>query len=194
MDYINFIKNIVYNTENNIMIGGGKKDWIDNFDSLYEKVEDNYNLLYEKVENTQTRHIIPMVDKQYLRDMAFDDKMKKKKKGIYRVKYEDVNDLDKKKNPKIKFKYYHLSNDKPVTEEEQLRINKLGLAPAYEDVWVSDDPNSKIQATGIDAKGRKQYRYTQTHIADSGTDKFLRLYKFIKVIHKLNEAMESDII
>ena len=186
MDYIDFIKNIVYNSENNIMIGGGENNWIDNFNSLYEKVENT--------NHTTELHIIPMIDRQYLRDMAFDDKMKKKKKGIYRVKYEDINDLDKKKNPKIKFKYYHLSNDKPVTEEEQIRINKLGLAPAYEDVWVSDDPNSKIQATGIDAKGRKQYRYTQTHIAESGTDKFLRLYKFIKVIHKLNEAMDNDIL
>ena len=116
MDYLNFIKDIAYNTKKNIMIGGGEKDWIDNFNSLYEKVEN--------ITPTNKRlHIIPMIDKHYLRDMAFDDKMKKKKKGIYRVKYEDVNDLDKKKNPKIKFKYYHLSNDKPVTEEEQLQSN-----------------------------------------------------------------------
>ncbi len=170
MDYINFIKIIVSKELNNNMIGG-------------------YNISYE---NTN-KHIIPLLNRQYLRIMAFDDKMKKKKKGIYRVKYEDKNDLDKNKKPKIKFKYFHLTNDKPVSAEEQIRINKLGLAPAYEDVWVSDDPNSKIQATGIDAKGRKQYRYTQSHVSGANIDKFLRLYKFIKVIHKLNEAMDLDI-
>ena len=186
MAYIDFIKNIVIN-KNKVMEGGHRDDWIDNFNSLYEKVE------HQKQSN-QSRHIIPMFNRQYLRDLAFDDKMKKKKKGIYRVKYEDMDDLGKDKKPKIKFKYFHLSDDRPVSEEEQERINKLGLAPAYIDVWVSDDINSKIQATGIDAKGRKQYRYTQIHIAESGTDKFLRLYKFIKVIHKLNDALDADIV
>lgn len=124
--------------------------------------------------------------------MAYDDKMKKKKKGIYRVKYEDQNDLDKKGIPKTKFKYYHIDNNKEVTPEELLRINKLGLAPAYVDVWVSADSSSKIQATGMDAKGRKQYRYNQGHIAESHINKFLRLYKFIKSIHKLEQAMETD--
>jgi DNA topoisomerase-1 len=127
------------------------------------------------------------------REMAYDDKMKKKKKGIYRVKYEDQNDLDKKGVPKTKFKYYHIDNNKEVTSEELLRINKLGLAPAYVDVWVSSDPSSKIQATGMDAKGRKQYRYNQGHIAESHINKFLRLFKFIKSIHKLDQAMDTDI-
>ena len=198
IDYNDFLNNIIYkySTQRKYinMVGGYKNDWIDNFNTLYEEVDIKpiININSTTSTNSSSR-IIPLLNRQYLRDMAFDDKMKKKKKGIYRKKYEDINDLDKNKKPKIKFKYYYISNDKPVSEEEQIRINKLGLAPAYEDVWVSDDPNSKIQATGIDAKGRKQYRYTQSHIAEAGTDKFLRLYKFIKVIHKLNDAMESDI-
>jgi DNA topoisomerase-1 len=186
MSYINFITNLQYNYLN--MNGGSKKDWINNFNSLYEKSTNTTSFNF-----ANSRHIIPPLHRQYQRDMAFDDKMKKKKKGIYREKYEDKNDLDKKGNPKIKFKYYYLSDNREVSNEEQLRINKLGLAPAYEDVWVSDDPTSKIQATGMDIKGRKQYRYTQIHVADAGTEKFLRLYKFIKVIHKLNDAMDKDI-
>ena len=42
------------------------------------------------------------------RELAYDDKQKKKNKGIYRVKYEDKKDLDKKGNPKIKFNYFIL--------------------------------------------------------------------------------------
>lgn len=134
----------------------------------------------------------PLYHLNFGRDMAFDDKQKQKKKGIYRVKYEDKNDLDKKGNPKVKFNYFYYKNDKLVTDEDQIRINKLGLAPAYEDVWVSEDPKSKIQATGMDAKGRKQYRYNQKHIAEANINKFLRLYKFIKSIPKLNEAIGID--
>ena len=150
-----------------------------------------YNLL-DKIDHSNNR-IIPLLNEKFAREMAFDDKMKKKKKGIYRVKYEDKNDLDKKGTPKIKFNYYHIKDNRPVSDDEQNRINKLGLAPAYDDVWVSDDQNTKIQATGIDAKGRKQYRYTQFHVADAGINKFLRLYKFIKSIHKLETSMDKDI-
>ena len=101
MDYINFIKTIISKQSTHInMVGGNKKDWIDNFNTLYEKIEQ------PKYTNTNTnKYVIPLLNKQYLRDMAFDDKMKKKKKGIYREKYEDKNDLDKNKKPKIKFKY-----------------------------------------------------------------------------------------
>jgi DNA topoisomerase IB len=86
------------------------------------------------------------------RAMAFDDKNKKKGLGIYREAYYDENDVDKKGNPKLKFKYYYSKTKQLVSKEDLERINKLGLAPAYTDVWVSEDPNSKIQATGIDAK------------------------------------------
>jgi len=165
--------------------------WIDNFMSMYEKIE-SINTNHNK------NRIIPLFNKSFTklielsRDPAFDDKQKKKKKGIYRVKFDDINDLDKKGNPKIKFKYFYLQNNKPVTSEDQIRINKLGLAPAYVDVWVSDDPKSKIQATGMDAKGRKQYRYNTEHIEEAGINKFLRLYKFIKAVPKLNIAIDKD--
>lgn len=126
------------------------------------------------------------------RAMAFDDVNKKKNKGIYRESYLDQNDVDSKGNPKLKFKYFYKHNNQIVSKEDLERINKLGLAPAYTDVWVSDDPESKIQATGMDAKGRKQYRYHPRHIEISNENKFLRLYKFIKSMPKLDEKMEDD--
>jgi DNA topoisomerase-1 len=126
------------------------------------------------------------------RQIAYDDELKKEKKGIYRLNYYDNNDLDKKNNPKLKFNYFYYNNNKPVSKEDQERINKLGIAPAYTDVWVSQDSNSKIQATGFDAKGRKQYRYNPKHIVIANENKFLRLYNFIKSIPKLDEKMEED--
>src|SRR5690606_38144707 len=39
------------------------------------------------------------------------------------------------------------------------RINALAIPPAYQDVWICPDPAGHLQATGRDARGRKQYRY-----------------------------------
>jgi len=128
---------------------------------------------------------------KYNRAKAFDDK--NRKKGIYRKEYYDNNDLDKKGNPKKKFKYYYSSNDKEVSKSDLDRINKLGLAPAYTNVWISIDPKSKIQATGFDAKNRKQYRYNPEHIIRANENKFLRLYKFIKVMPILDSKINADI-
>jgi DNA topoisomerase-1 len=139
-----------------------------------------------------------LVDLSYMnlyggRAMAFDDINKKKKKGIYRESYLDNNDVDKKGKPKLKFKYYYSKTKQLVSNEDLERINKLGLAPAYTDVWISEDPTSKIQATGIDAKGRKQYRYHPRHIEIANEDKFIRLYNFIKSIPKLDDKIDEDL-
>ena len=112
---------------------------------------------------------------------AFDDEMKNKNKGIYR-----------KEIQKGVFKYYYMDTNKEVSESDLMRIHSLGLAPAYKNVWVSLDPKSKIQATGIDAKGRKQYRYTKKHTEEATKDKFIRLYKFIKVIPKFEKQLTKD--
>ncbi|HET7422908.1 MAG TPA: hypothetical protein VFJ92_05050, partial [Gemmatimonadales bacterium] len=47
-----------------------------------------------------------------------------------------------------------------ITDEKALeRIRKLAIPPAYTDVWICPAPNGHLQATGRDARGRKQYRY-----------------------------------
>lgn len=52
------------------------------------------------------------------------------------------------------------ADGRPVTERAVLeRINALVLPPAWEDVWICVVPNGHVQATGVDAKGRRQYRY-----------------------------------
>jgi DNA topoisomerase-1 len=51
-------------------------------------------------------------------------------------------------------------NGHPIRDEEQLaRLRGLAIPPAWRDVWISPYPNAHIQATGIDAAGRKQYLY-----------------------------------
>lgn len=60
-----------------------------------------------------------------------------------------------------------------ITDEKVLeRITRLGIPPAWNDVWISPTRNGHIQATGIDEKGRKQYRYHPDWIALSQEKKF----------------------
>ena len=115
----------------------------------------------------------------------------KKDSGIYRISYEDKKDLDKEGKPKIKFNYYYKKTNKPITIEDLERIKKLMIPPSYTDVWVSLNPDNKLQATGIDIGGKVQYRYHTDHIKNATEKKFIRLYDFIKSIPKLNETMEK---
>src|SRR5690348_16879348 len=67
----------------------------------------------------------------------------------------------RRRRPRHAF-YYVLPNGRRVKAEATLaRIRKLAVPPAYRDVWICRDPDGHLQATGIDARGRKQYRYHQ---------------------------------
>ena len=55
---------------------------------------------------------------------------------------------------------YRDTDGSPLTDAAEVeRVKKLVIPPAWQDVWISPDPRGHIQATGIDAAGRKQYRY-----------------------------------
>lgn len=57
------------------------------------------------------------------------------------------------------FAYFKANGDAVKDEATLERIRKLAIPPAYEDVWICARPNGHLQATGRDARGRKQYRY-----------------------------------
>jgi DNA topoisomerase-1 len=88
-------------------------------------------------------------------------------------------------------KYYYLKTDKEVSNKDLTRINKLRIPPAWINVWVSTDPDTPIQAVGVDAKGRKQYRYNDAHIEQAEKEKFVRLYNFIISMPKLEKALKT---
>lgn len=82
---------------------------------------------------------------------------------------------------------------KAVTDEKQLeRIRKLAVPPAWTDVWICQTANGHIQATGIDGKGRKQYRYHPLWTVLRNETKFHRLYEFGKVLPSLRLQIEED--
>jgi DNA topoisomerase-1 len=81
-----------------------------------------------------------------------------------------------------------------VTDPEALtRIKKLVIPPAWTNVWICSKANGHIQATGLDARNRKQYRYHHLWSKVRSDTKFHRLYEFGKALPVLRKKLEKDL-
>jgi DNA topoisomerase-1 len=90
--------------------------------------------------------------------------------------------------------FYTYSDGRPVRDEKELaRIRALAIPPAYNDVWISPIANGHIQATGRDARGRKQYRYHKRWREVRDEAKYHRLVAFGKVLPKIRAAIAVDL-
>jgi DNA topoisomerase-1 len=90
---------------------------------------------------------------------------------------------------KRRFRYVD-ADGRPITDEGHLeRIKTLAIPPAWTDVWISTSPRSKLQATGIDAAGRKQYLYHPAYRAKREEAKYDRLIRFAERLPQLRAAM-----
>src|SRR5215203_2671154 len=89
---------------------------------------------------------------------------------------------------------YFDSKGKRITDRREIdRLNAVGLPQAYTDAWFCADANGHLQATGIDARGRKQYRYHSDFRAKRDSAKFDGLLEFGKALPKLRRRIEQDI-
>ena len=73
------------------------------------------------------------------------------------------------------------------------RIRGLAIPPAWTDVWICRWPNGHIQASGRDARGRKQYRYHADWHHRRGTDKFDRMLGFAKALPRIRQRCDEDL-
>jgi DNA topoisomerase-1 len=73
------------------------------------------------------------------------------------------------------------------------RIKALAIPPAWSDVWIATDPNAHLQATGRDARGRKQYRYHPRWRAVRHETKYERLRPFARTLACLRQRVEQDL-
>ena len=88
---------------------------------------------------------------------------------------------------------YFKPKGEPVTDERTLaRIRSLAIPPAYERVWICAKANGHLQATGIDAKGRKQYRYHPGFREARDAHKFHKLAEFGARLPQVHERIEAD--
>ena len=76
---------------------------------------------------------------------------------------------------------------------ELQRIRALAIPPAYEDVWICTRPNGHIQATGRDARGRKQYRYHPDWRLAKDADKFERMLEFGAALPRIRKRAAADL-
>lgn len=84
--------------------------------------------------------------------------------------------------------FVYLDDGERVEDAEVLaRIRELGIPPAWRDVWICTDPRGHLQATGIDAAGRKQYRYHDEWRARRDAEKFDDMTRFARALPALRE-------
>jgi DNA topoisomerase-1 len=73
------------------------------------------------------------------------------------------------------------------------RIRALAVPPAWTDVWICPDPAGHLQATGRDARGRKQYRYHERWRTGRDDAKFERLIDFARVLPRIRKRCDADL-
>ncbi|HWK29466.1 MAG TPA: DNA topoisomerase IB [Solirubrobacter sp.] len=91
------------------------------------------------------------------------------------------------------FAYYDATGAH-VTDRAVLdRIAQLAIPPAWRDVWICPFPNGHLQATGVDAAGRKQYRYHDAWRTRRDAQKFEDMTRFARALPALRERVDADL-
>lgn len=85
-------------------------------------------------------------------------------------------------------------DDKPMTDASTLdRIRALAIPPAWKEVWISTRPRGHLQATGRDARGRKQHRYHPRWREIRDANKFDRMITFARVLPRIRRRVARDL-
>ncbi len=89
---------------------------------------------------------------------------------------------------------YRAPDGKALLDASTLeRIRSLAVPPAYQQVWICRNPRGHLQATGLDARGRKQYRYHPQWSVVRGDGKFERIVAFGKALPRLRRILRRDL-
>ena len=81
-----------------------------------------------------------------------------------------------------------------VEDPETLeRLRSLAIPPAWEHVWASEDPTARVQARGMDARGRIQYRYSPAAKAESARNRFAHMLDFAQRLPNLREDVQRQL-
>jgi len=91
------------------------------------------------------------------------------------------------------FTYQHPGGRKVADPVLLARIRRLAIPPAYRDVWICCDPRGHLQATGRDARGRKQYRYHPDWRSHRDAAKFDRMLEFGRSLPRIRRRVAQDL-
>ena len=95
----------------------------------------------------------------------------------------------KRAGSKKRFRYLD-GRGNPIDDPAKIeRIESLVIPPAWKDVWISPRPGAKLQATGLDKAGRRQYLYHPEFRAQQEQAKFDKLVRFAEALPELRQAM-----
>lgn len=90
--------------------------------------------------------------------------------------------------------FSYLFDGKPLRDKKEIqRIRKLAIPPAWTKVWICPMDNGHIQATGLDLRQRKQYKYHIGWNQIRHETKFHRLYEFGKALATLRSKLDEDL-
>jgi DNA topoisomerase-1 len=124
-------------------------------------------------------------------EIITDPKQSSREAGLRYVSDENPG-ITRKKHGK-NFQYFDAAG-KRITDEETLRrIRSLVIPPAWTDVWICPAANGHLQATGRDARKRKQYRYHPRWRAVRDETKYERMRLFGEALPKIRAQVESDL-
>jgi DNA topoisomerase-1 len=91
------------------------------------------------------------------------------------------------------FEYFDTEGKRIRDEQRLLRIKRLAVPPAWTHVWICPSPNGHLQASGRDARRRKQYRYHERWREVRDENKFARLADFAKALPRIRKRVRHDI-
>ncbi|WP_416671747.1 DNA topoisomerase IB [Egbenema bharatensis] len=129
---------------------------------------------------------------RYLRSAIVSDPIESAKAAGLRYVSDDRPGIRRRRCGKG-FTYFDVKGDRIRDPEEVQRIKSIAVPPAYEDVWICSLENGHLQATGRDAKGRKQYRYHPLWRTIRDQTKFTRMLIFSKALPAIRERIAEDL-
>jgi DNA topoisomerase-1 len=91
------------------------------------------------------------------------------------------------------FRYVHPDGTVLRDQDELRRIRSLAIPPAWTDVWISPFPNGHLQATGRDARGRKQYRYHPRWREVRDETKYGKMIAFAETLPRIRRQVARDL-
>jgi DNA topoisomerase I len=129
---------------------------------------------------------------RHIRSVLVSDPVEAAKAAGLRYVTDDGPGIQRQRRGKS-FTYIDVDGNRIRNPEEIQRINALAIPPAYRDVWICPLPNGHLQATGRDAKGRKQYRYHPLWRTVRDQTKFTRLIIFSQALPTIRQRLAQDL-
>lgn len=106
---------------------------------------------------------------------------------------DEIPGIRRKRSGKKNFIYIDINGNQIRDAKVIERIKSLAIPPAYTDVWICPFENGHLQATGRDAKGRKQYRYHPLWRSIRDQTKFTRMIAFSQALPDIRRRLEHDL-